>query len=94
MEQEDKAIINALTTFLSEANKASYAINDKWELISEFFEIQNDWDGVTYIHLKTPLGLFSHGYTLDIEADDTENLFERIKAYSKRILYSHYGIDA
>ena len=93
-EKEDTAIIEALTGFLSEANIARYAIKDRGKIISKYFEVQNDWDGVLYIHLKTPLWMFSHGYTLDIEPDDTENLFEWIKAYSKRILYAHYGIDA
>ena len=94
LEEEDAAVIKALTDFLSEASVARYAIKNRDEIISKYFEVQDDWDGILYIHLKTPLWTFSHGYTLDIELSDTENLFEWIKAYSKRILYAHYGIDA
>lgn len=94
MEKQDKAIIKALTDFLKEANKPKYAIDSLEELIDKYFELDVSWDWILYVHLKTSEGTFSHWYTLDISIEDTENLFEWIKAYSKRILYAHYDIDA
>lgn len=88
MEPQDTAIANTLKEFL----KKSVWWASK-ELLDEYFELINDWDWITYIHLKTPMGMFSHGYTTDVEPDDLENIFAWVVSYSKRILYWDYGED-
>ena len=94
MEKQDLAIIEALTNFVKETNKAGYALGDKKEILDKYFNLINDeWDDITYIQVKTTEWEFSHWYTFDVAPWDIENLFAWVKSYTKMILFHHYGID-
>ena len=42
MEKQDLAIIETLTNFIKETNKANYALGDKKEILDRYFNLIND----------------------------------------------------
>lgn len=95
MDKQDLAIIEALKGFVEETNRADYALGDKKEILDKYFNLINDeWDDITYILVKTSEWEFSHWYTFDVEPGDIDNLFAWIRSYTKMILFHQYGIDA
>ena len=42
MDKQDLAIVEALTSFIKETNKADYALKDKKEILDKYFNLIND----------------------------------------------------
>lgn len=94
MDKQDLAIVEALTNFVKETERADYALGDKKEILDKYFNLINDeWDDITYIQVKTTEWEFSHWYTFDVAPWDIENLFAWIRSYTKLVLFHQYGVD-
>ena len=94
MDKQDLAIISALTDFVKETDRADYALGDKEEILNKYFNLINDeWDDITYIQVKTTEWEFSHWYTFDVAPWDIENLFAWIRSYTKMVLFHQYDVD-
>lgn len=77
--KQENAIVETLKAFLNHFNRAWYSIKDPREELEKFFDLQDDWDGIVYIFIKTREWDFSMGYTMDISLDDMQNMVNYLK---------------
>lgn len=77
--KQEKAITETLKEFLKHFNRAWYSIKEPKEELEKFFDLQDSWDGIVYIFVKTKEWDFSMGYTMDISLDDIQNMINYLK---------------
>lgn len=79
MIKQENAIAETLREFLKHFNTAWYSIKEPKEELEKFFDLQDSWDGIVYIFVKTKEWDFSMGYTMDISLDDIQNMINYLK---------------
>ena len=79
MIKQENAIAEALAEFLKHFNRAWYSIEEPAKELEKFFDLQDSWDGIVYIFVKTKEWDFSMGYTMDISLDDIQNMINYLK---------------
>lgn len=79
MLKQENAIAETLKEFLKHFNRAWYSIKEPKEELEKFFDLQDSWDGIVYIFIKTKEWDFSMGYTMDISVDDIQNMINYLK---------------
>ena len=79
MIKQENAIAEALAEFLERFNRAWYSIKEPKEELEKFFDLQDSWDGIVYIFVKTKEWDFSMGYTMDIDLADLQNVVNYLK---------------
>lgn len=77
--KQENAIAGTLKEFLKHFNRAWYSIKEPKEELEKFFDLQDSWDGIVYIFVKTKEWDFSMGYTMDISLDDIQNMVNYLK---------------
>jgi len=77
--KQEKAIAETLREFLKHFNRAWYSIKEPKEELEKFFDLQDNWDGIVYIFVKTKEWDFSMGYTTDIDLADIQNVVNYLK---------------
>lgn len=77
--KQEKAITETLAEFLKHFNRVWYSIKEPKEELKKFFDLQDSWDGIVYIFIKTKEWDFSMGYTMDISLDDIQNMINYLK---------------
>lgn len=77
--KQENAIAETLKEFLKHFNRAWYSIKDPKEELEKFFDLQDSWDGIVYIFVKTKKWDFSMGYTMDVSLDDIQNMINYLK---------------
>lgn len=77
--KQENAIAGTLKEFLKHFNRAWYSIKEPKEELEKFFDLQDSWDGIVYIFVKTKEWDFSMGYTMDISLDDIQNMINYLK---------------
>lgn len=79
MLKQENAIAETLKEFLKHFNRAWYSIKESKEELEKFFDLQDSWDGIVYIFVKTKEWDFSLGYTMDVSLDDTQSMVNYLK---------------
>ena len=79
MLKQENAITETLREFLKHFNRAWYFIKEPKEELEKFFDLQDSWDGIVYIFVKTKEWDFSMGYTTDVSLDDIQNMINFLK---------------
>ena len=79
MIKQEKAITETLAAFLKHFDRAWYSIKEPKEELEKFFDLQDGWDGIVYIFVKTKEWDFSMGYTMDVSLDDMQSMVNYLK---------------
>lgn len=79
MLKQENAIAGTLKEFLKHFNRAWYSIKEPKEELEKFFDLQDSWNGIVYIFVKTKEWDFSLGYTMDVSLDDMQSMINYLK---------------